>query len=464
MQEITRLSAGQLADGMRRGKFRCVEVMRAFLDRIDTHNARVNAIVQLDPHGAMAAAEKADRDREAGLPLGPLFGVPYAVKDGFDAAGFATTYGAAALRNNRVDTDHCHVARMKSAGAIVIGKTNMPEFAFGEDTDNALWGRTRNPYCLDRSPGSSSGGAGAALALDLVPLADGSDLGGSLRIPAAWCNTVGIRPSVGVVPAAPCKAPYDRLHVIGPMARRVDDIRLALSVMAGTDPRSPFVSPVAQDAFDTPLTGDLSGLRIAFSVGKSAFDIDPAVTAALAPCAEVLEQAGATVEGADPNVAFVARGQTVFRAICAADHAGWAADEYGLRLGHTILDLVGQSRRLTGLQIERAKAAQTKGWARLRSFFDSFDLIVWPTTSGPPFFAKDAVEDGYDWGTLLVSPALDLPSVSVPGGMLSGGLPVGLQIIGPPGSDRMVLEAAEAIERGLAVWEKNPPRTDLELV
>lgn len=464
MTDVTRLSAGELALGMRGGSLSCAEVMEAFAARIRAHNPRVNALIQVDLDGAMAQAEEADARIARGEPVGPLIGLPIAIKDNFDALGFRTTYGAPALRENWAREDSLHVARMRAAGAIIVGKTNMPEFAFGPDTDNPLWGRTRNPYRLDRTAGSSSGGTGAALALDMIPLSDGSDLGGSTRVPASWCNVVGFRPSTGVCPKVPSVAPFDRLHVMGPMARRVDDIRLALSVAAGPDPRSPIAAPFGPEEFAGPLTGDLTGFRIAYCANPAGFAIDPEVPAALAPCADALAGAGARVEEADPDIAFMAKSQRVFRALCAAEYAGWAADEFGLELGHTILDLVAQSRRLTGLEIERAYSQRVKAWRRLSAFFERFDLICWPTTAGPAYDPQAPESADFDWGTVYISPALDLPTISVPGGFTRDGLPLGLQIIGPPGCDRRVLEAAEAVERARPLWWSHPPRTTLEAV
>lgn len=461
--DITRQSAGVLVAEMRAGHLRCVQVMEAFAQRIERFNNRVNAIIQLDLPKALEAAAAADKARDAGGEMGPLFGLPVAVKDNYDVVGFRTTYGAPALRNNWPEADSLHIARMKAAGAIIVGKTNMPEFAFGEDTDNPLWGRTRNPYCLSRTAGSSSGGSGAALALDLVALADGSDLGGSTRIPASWCNIVGYRPTTGVVPKVPSVAPFDRLHVMGPMARRVDDIRLSLSVICGRDVRSPITAPFGPQEFAAPLTGNLAGIRIAFSVDSTIFRIDSWVTDALAPCADVLSKAGASVTDAAPDVRFLARSQPVFRALCAAEYAGWAVDEHGLELGHLILDLVGQSRRLTGYEIERANMMRVKAWHRMAKFFDSYDLVCWPTSSGSPFAPDMPGLKEFDWDTVCISPALDLPSISVPAGFTQDGLPTGLHILGPPGSDRLVLEAAEAIERGLQMWQRNPPNEKLEV-
>lgn len=464
MSEITRLSAGEIAARTGDGRLSCVEVMEAFAARIRTHNPRVNAIVQQDLDAALDTALAFDAARRDGAAPGPLFGVPVAIKDNFDAIGFRTTYGAPALRDNMPEADTLHVARLKAAGAIVVGKTNMPEFAFGADTDNRLFGRTRNPYALDRTAGSSSGGTGAALAMDLIPLSDGSDLGGSTRIPASWCNVVGYRPSTGVVPKVPSVAPFDRLHVMGPMARRVDDIRLSLAVTAGRDPRSPIAPPFGPSEFAQPLSGNLAGYRIAVSLGSRSFRIDPAVTAALSACPDALVDSGASVAEDDPDVAFMARSQTVFRALCAAEYAGWAVDEHGLELGFTILDLVAQSRKLTGYEIERAYSARVRAWHKLAEFFESYDLVCWPTTSGPAYRPQGVDHDDFDWGTVYISPALDLPTISVPGGFTAEGLPVGLQILGPPGSDRKVLEAAEAIERRLQVWQNNPPRIALEAV
>lgn len=464
MTDITRLSAGEIARATSSGAMSCVQVMAAFGERIERLNRRVNAITRSDLAAAMDRAEALDRALAEGVNPGPLFGVPVAIKDNFDVVGFPTTHGAAALRNNRPVADSLHVARMKAAGAVIVGKTNMPEFAFGEDTDNHLYGRTRNPYALDRTAGSSSGGAGAALALDLVPLADGSDLGGSTRIPGAWCNVVGYRPSTGVIPAVPSVAPFDRLHVIGPMARRVDDVRLMLSVSAGADRRSPIAAPFGAEEFAAPLTGELDGLRIAFSIGTAGFPTEPAVTEALSPAADALSNAGAHITVADPKIGFMAKSQRVFRVLCAAEYAGWAADEYGLELDHVILDLVGQARRLTGFEMERAYASRVKAWSILSRFFETHDLICWPTAVCPPFVPGTKEADAMNWDSLYVSPALDLPSISVPAGFTPGGLPAGLQIVGPPGSDRQVLEAAEAVERRLKTWELNPPRVALEAV
>jgi len=193
------------------------------------------------------------------------------------------------------------------------------------------------------------------------------------------------------------------------------------------------------------------------------FRIDSSVTDALTACADVLSRAGARVTDAAPDVRFLARSQPIFRALCAAEYAGWAVDEHGLELGHLILDLVGQSRRLTGYEIERANMMRVKAWHRMANFFDSYDLVCWSTSSGSPFAPDMPGLKEFDWDTVCISPALDLPSISVPAGFTQDGLPTGLHILGPPGSDRLVLEAAEAIERGLQMWQRNPPNEKLEL-
>jgi len=464
MHEITQRSAGEIAHGVKSGDFTCKSVVQAFADRIERLNGRVNAIVQSDLEGALTAAEAQDRSIADGAVPGPLAGVPIAIKDNFDAKGFATTFGAAALRGNRPDGDSLHVARMKAAGAIVMGKTNLPEFAFGEDTDNALWGRTKNPYALNRTAGSSSGGAGAALALDLVALADGSDLGGSVRIPAAWCNLVGLRPTSGVAPTVPTRAPYDKLHVVGPIARCADDVRLAMSVMAGPDPRSPLLSPVGREAFDAPLSGQVQDLRIGFAPTKCGFRIEPTIQSALESAVSALGATGATINDADPGIAFAARQHRVSRAVAAADYAGWAADEHGLELGFVILDLIAEARKMTGFQMERAQRIYDRAWAKLADFFQDHDLLCWPVTTDIPFIAGTSESDKTDWGPVQATPALDLPAASVPAGMSPEGLPIGLQLLGPPGSDRKILEAAAAVERALNVREKNLPQEMLQSI
>lgn len=465
MSEITRMSAGKIVAAIRSRRLTCAAVMRDFADRIERLNSRINALVQIDLAGAMAMAESLDRRLDAGEDTGLLTGVPYAVKDCFNADGFLTTHGAAALRGNRPTKETLHVTRLRAAGAIPVAKTNIPEFCFAADTENALYGRTRNPYALNRSPGSSSGGSAAALGYDLVALADGSDAAGSIRLPAAWCNVCGLKPTAGTVPVIPPNGrSFDTLHVAGPMARTVDDLRLAMHVMSGPDPRSPLAPPVVADTFAEPLGGDLTRVRIALSLSNRSFRFAPAVTDALSSVPGALELAGATVVDADPGVAFAARQMPVFRARAAADYAGWAADEHGLELGHHILDLIGQSRRLTGYEIERAEEIRGRAWDKMAAFFQEYDLICWPASSAPPFMSDAPDAGATDWGVVEIANLLNLPGAAVPAGMTPEGLPVGIQFMGPPGADRLVLEAARAVEAILKIRESTPAPETLQSV
>jgi len=302
LSELCLLPARDLVARMARGEISCVETMRAFLERIEALNPAVNAICTLDPDGAMEAAQEAERRRSAGREPGPLYGLPMAIKDLVEVAGMRTTYGSPLMRDNVPDSDALFVQRLRAAGALVIGKTNTPEWGAGSHTFNPIFGHTRNPYDLERSAGGSSGGAAAALATGMLPLADGSDLGGSLRNPASFCNVVGFRPSPGRVPVHPSRSLYEPLSVLGPMARDVEDAGLLLSVMAGPDPRDPL--SIEQDAsvFRAPLGRDLRGLRVAWSPDLGHLPVEPAVIEALQPALQTLEDLGCRVEAAEPDL------------------------------------------------------------------------------------------------------------------------------------------------------------------
>lgn len=262
---LHQLDATDLAARLRRGEISAREVVQAHLDRIERVNPAVNAIVTLDPEGALTAAAHADEQLARGAAVPPLHGLPIAFKDTRLTRGMRTTHGSPLFADHIPDQDDLLVDRLQRAGAIRLGKTNVPEFAAGSHTFNAVFGTTRNPYDLTRSAGGSSGGAAAALAAGMQPLADGSDMGGSLRNPASFCNVVGLRPTPGRVPSPPGSDLWDTLSVPGPMGRTVADTALLLSAMAGPDPRCPFSLETPGAAFRVPLDRDLRGLRIAWA-------------------------------------------------------------------------------------------------------------------------------------------------------------------------------------------------------
>ena len=297
-------AATDLVRAMRQREIAIAEVMEAFLARIAEVNPQVNAIVTLlaDEAGALARAWDAEPD---GSDDKPLFGLPIAVKDLALTKGIRTTFGSPIYRDFVPDVDELFVERLKAAGAIIIGKTNTPEFGAGSQTFNTVFGVTRNPYDLDRTCGGSSGGAAAALACGMVPLADGSDLGGSLRNPASFCNVVGFRPTPGRVPSWPKPLSSDPLGVNGPMARSVEDLRLLLSVMAGPDPRVPISLQEPGAAMRGPLAAGFKGARVAWSPDLGRYEVDREVTAVLQAQLREFEALGCVVALAEPDLSDV---------------------------------------------------------------------------------------------------------------------------------------------------------------
>src|SRR3954469_5930653 len=283
--------ATELAALVRDREVSARELMDAHLDRIERLNPELNAIVTLDADGARSAADAADAQLAAGEPIGPLHGLPVAHKDTHVTGGMRTTWGSPLHADTVPTHDELVVARLRAAGAIRVGKTNVPEFAAGSHTVNTLFGATHNPYRHGLSAGGSSGGAAAALAAGLVPLAEGSDMGGSLRNPAAFCNVVGLRPTPGRVPTWPSALGWSQLSVQGPMGRTVADVALQLSVLAGADPRVPISLSDDPSAFAAPLPSSLVGLRVAWAPDLGGrVTVDPAITAALAPAVRAFEE------------------------------------------------------------------------------------------------------------------------------------------------------------------------------
>lgn len=459
---IHELTAREMAAALRRREVSAREVVTAHLERIEAVDGAVNAVVTRVPERALAEAAAADDRLARGEPVGPLHGLPMAHKDTHHTAGVRTTSGSP-LADHVPVADELLIERLREAGAITIGKTNVPEFAAGSHTFNPIFGTTRNPYAPDRSAGGSSGGAAAALACGMHPLADGSDMGGSLRNPASFCNVVGLRPSPGRVPTHPSATPWATLAVQGPMARTVGDAALLLSVMAGPDPRSPIALQDPGSTFAAPLDRDLTGLRVAWSPDLGV-TVDPAVRAALDP--RVFEALGADVEEACPDLTGA---DEVFRTLRAWQFAlamGPLADAHPGALKPAIVANIEHGRRLTGDDIARAETLRGALFQRMRSFFERYDVLLAPVSQVPPFDADleypteiDGVPHPHylDWmaSAYLIS-ATGHPALSVPAGFTPGGLPVGLQIIGPHRGDLLVLQVGHVYEAATQVGLRRP--------
>jgi amidase len=393
--------------------------------------------------------------------VGPLHGLPFAFKDTHAVAGWRTTFGSPLFADFVPERDELIVERVRGAGVVVIGKTNVPEFAAGSHTFNRVFGTTLNPVDPTRSAGGSSGGAACALASGMVPLADGSDMGGSLRNPASFCGVVGLRPSLGRVPQWPLYNQWETTSVGGPMARNVGDLALLLSVMAGPDPRAPQALGDPGIVFAPPVAGTLTGLRGAVSPDLGGvLQVDEEVAAVVEGSRAVLAGAGATVDAAHPRLA---EADDTFRTLRAWHfHAMFGAllAEHPDGFKASLADNIRAGEHLTGVDVARAYTQRTTLSDRMREFFTDHDLLVLPTSQVPPFPADqeypteingEQMETYLDWmrACYLIT-VTGCPAISVPLGRTPAGLPVGVQLVAPHGADRFLLETAAALEAAVA--------------
>ena len=433
----------------------CSKLMDLHLARIAEKNPELNAIVSLDEERARDGASEADRTPYD--ERGPLHGLPWAFKDTHDVAGWRTTYGSPLLADNIPDHDDLVVARIRRAGAVPIGKTNVPEFAAGSHTFNRVFGTTLNPVDPTRSAGGSSGGAACALAAGMVPLADGSDMGGSLRNPASFCGVVGLRPSRGRVPAWPNENHWEALGISGPLARNVGDLALLLSVIAGPDPRVPLALGDPGSAFAPPVVGSLAGLRVAVSPDLAGLvDVDTEVASVVEAAGRAMAAAGAHVAADQPDLSLA---EDTFRTLRAWSFQAGFRDllaEHPDEFKPSLADNIRAGEGLTGADVARAYEQLTGVGETARQFFDRYDVLLLPTSQVPPFPADQeypADINGRPMATYLdwmrsayLITVTGCPAISVPGGTTAGGLPVGVQLVAPHGADRRLLEIAAGFE------------------
>lgn len=465
--DICFIPAVELARLLRARELSAVEVTGAHLDRIDAINPDVNAVVTVTAERAMRQARAADALLVSGGEPGPLHGIPMAHKDTHETAGIRTTHGSPLYARHVPERDELIIERIGAAGAITLGKTNVPEFAAGSHTFNTVFGATRNPYDLGRSAGGSSGGAAAALACGMHALADGSDMGGSLRNPASFCNVVGLRPSPGRVPSWPNPAAWSTMAVQGPMARTVSDVALLLSVLAGPDPRSPIARAEPGACFAPPLARDPRGMRVAWSPDlDGTIPVDRAVRDVIERAAGVFEELGAFVV---PDCPDLSGAEEVFRTLRAWQFALSLGPLLAQRdsLKPSLVRNIEIGLALSGADIAAAELAHTALFHRMREFFDRYDILVLPVSQVPPFpidleypdsVDGEPVADYLAWmrSAYFVS-ATGYPALSVPAGFTADGLPVGIQIVGPHGADRLVLEVGHAFEQATRHGEVRPP-------
>jgi amidase len=459
--------ATDLAALVRKREVSARELLEAHLARIERVDPQVNAIVTLDAEGARAAADAADAALAAGEDVGPLHGLPVAHKDTHATGGMRTTWGSPLHADTVPARDELVVERLRLAGAIRVGKTNVPEFAAGSHTFNTLFGATHNPYRHGLSAGGSSGGAAAALAAGLVPLAEGSDMGGSLRNPAAFCNVVGLRPTPGRVPTWPAAMGWSTLSVQGPMGRTVADVALTLSAIAGPDPRVPISLADDPAGFAAPLREDLRGLRVAWAPDLGGLvPVDPAIPAVLRGVLPVVESLGATVEEACPDLREADEVFGTLRAWLFEATFGDVVRRSPERVKAAIRGNAAAGAALTGADVGRAETAHTRLHEEVVRFFGEYDVLLAPTTQVLPFpveqeypaeVAGVAQADYLGWmrSCTLVS-ATGCPALSLPGGFTDDGLPVGLQLVAAPRADRQLLGIAHAIEQATGFGRRRP--------
>ena len=462
--ELCYTGAKKLARMIRARKVSATEVMRAFIARIEQVNPKLNAIVTFLPEQALKRAKAMDRKRSAG---GALAGLPIAHKDIVPTKGVRTTYGSPIYAEHVPAVDHAIAGRLEAAGAILLGKTNTPEFAVGAQTFNPVFGATLNPYDLSRTCGGSSGGAAAAVASGMLPFADGSDLGSSVRNPASFCNVVGLRPTPGRVPNVPFPNAWDTLWSLGPIARTVEDAALLLSAMAGPDPRAPTTQAEEGKVFARPLARSFRKVRVAWSRDLGGLPVDPRVTRALEPARAVFASLGCIVEDAEPDLSGADEAFQVQRALGFVEAYGDLMKTERARMKDTVVWNIEEGLKLTGERIANANVMRSRVFHAMRAFLERHEFLLLPTVQVPPFPVDQpyVTEIGgvklktyMEWmkSCYLIS-ATSHPAISVPAAFTAEGLPVGLQIVGRYRDDFGVLQLAHAFEGATEVARRSPP-------
>ena len=467
-QELHFQSATELAGMIRAGQVSALEVMQAHLAQIERVNPKVNALVTLDAEGALAKARAADAKQARGEALGPLHGLPIAHKDLFLTRGMRTTRGSTIFKDFIPDESMLVVDRTWDAGAICVGKTNTPEFGAGSQTFNALFGATRNPYDLTKTCGGSSGGAGVVLATGMVPLADGSDLGASLRNPGNFCNVVGMRPSPGRVPTYPTRHLWGTLSVEGPMARTVEDTALLLSVQSGPDDRVPISLSEDGRMFRADLQRDFKGVRIAFSPSFGGqVPVDKRVEAVIAAQAPVFANLGCAMDDVVPDFSGAHEVFLALRGHLFELNNGEYLDRHRDQLKGTVIWNIEAGRKLSAADIARADVERSRIYLRVAKFFETFEYLVTVVNQVPPFpidqeyvteINGEKLATYLDWmKSCYYITITGHPAISVPAGFTDDGLPVGIQIVGRRNADFSVLQLARAFESLNQAGLRRPP-------
>lgn len=453
--DLAYLSATDMASLVARGDVSPVELVDNALDRIAEVDDVVNAFCFVWDDEARSAARSAAEAVRAADDLGPLHGVPIALKDTTPTAGHRTTLGSHAFEDWVPDVDGAIARKLREAGAIVVGKTTTPEFAHSLATESPLWGITRNPWNPDRTTGGSSGGSGAAVATGCVPLAEGSDMGGSVRIPSAWCGIVGLKPGLGRIPMDVLPGLFDSISHHGPLARSVDDARLFMSATQGPD-ESDILSVVSPLDF-TPGSTDAAGLRIALSVDLGCWAVDPAVERSVRAAADALADAGAIITEVDPGFhGDEEKAWNVLWGVFMATYYGDTVEEHGDHMSPEVLDLIERGRSTSAVDAKEVEFVRTRMWNQIRPILERNDALLCPTMATGPVEASitgkripgHMHEGRYHspdmtavWN--MISPC---PVLTVPCGLDDDGMPVGAQLVGQRWRSDRLLDVGGLLE------------------
>ena len=441
-----RLSATRQIALIRSGEVAARELLEAHIEEIDSRNGLINAFLCVDAEGARSVADRMDQLALQGDFAGPLHGVVVGIKDNAAVARLPCTYGCRAFQHNIPTHDAAHVANLRDAGAIILGKTNMPEFGhgrFGGQTHNALAGLTRNPWNPECTVSSSSGGAAAALAAHFVALADGSDIAGSIRGPAAWCGLYGLRPTPGIVPSWPKSDPLDGIDVFGPMARTADDLSLMFDALRG-----PRAAPLHDVPDPIDVRGSvLEGLRVAWCMNPAGSNPRNEVLEAISHLKVILTDAGAIVEDAVPDLTGLHAAQAVLRSFGVLRKLGPEIEARPDQFSAELRQALMHGKSLSVNQLAVANRDRDRAVNTMAAFFRRYDVLAWPTSTGLPFPAE--AETGgitEDWTPIELTPALQLPALAIPVGKTPDGMPCGIQLIGPWRSDLNLIQMARTLE------------------
>jgi Asp-tRNA(Asn)/Glu-tRNA(Gln) amidotransferase A subunit family amidase len=464
--DLSYTSATDLARRIRAREISPVEVVANSLERIEEVNGALNCFCFTFPDEALELARAAERAVTAGAPLGPLHGVPIAIKDLTPTAGKRTTMGSFAFEHHVPERSALLVERLLGAGAIMVGKTTTPEFAYSSFTESRLWGVTRTPWNTGRTPGGSSGGSGAAVASGCVPLAEGTDMGGSVRIPAAWSGCVGLKPSFGRIPIDFLPTQFDMIHHFGPLARTVEDARLFVHVGGGPSERDITSQPLLD--LSGPQHSAVEGMRFALSIDLGCHAIDPEVEAAVRASAAALVEQGAIVDEVDLGWdrryadAWVEHWGVYLAAIF-----GHVLEEFRDRMDHRVVALMDAGLAMSAVDFKRLEFLRTEQWQKLAPVLERHDALLCPTMAQPaptvdkddaPYYAdaRDGKYHGLDL-TSWFNFTSQCPALSVPAGWSADGLPIGLQIVARRFRDDVALEIGAAVERARPWAHLRPP-------